>query len=176
MLQTKNSQSYQPYLDLLPVTLNTTPPMPVDPDTMQAPSEPHEVHWLIVTDDKGSREIPLGGEIYSIGRDPNSDIRIFSMFVSRRHATLVRKDRANGSYDYKIVDGDLEGNQSSNGILINGRKLNNHFLKHKDEIVFAGGVSAEYHRVKRDERDTESEDPFDITLIDPHMIDELEEE
>lgn len=176
MPEIKLSQSYQPYLDLLTVSPREPLPMPLNPDAIPTPSEPNEVHWLIVLDDKGSREIPLGGEIYSMGRDPNSDIRIFSMFVSRRHATLVRQDRENGSYDYRIVDGDLEGNHSSNGILINGRKLNNHILKHKDEIVFAGGVSAEYHRVKRDQRDTESEDPFDITLIDPHMIDEFEED
>ncbi len=176
MPETKISQSYQPYLDLLPVSLREPPPMSLNPDVIQTPCEPNEVHWLIVTDDKGRREIPLGGEIYSMGRDPNSDIRIFSMFVSRRHATLVRQDREDGSYDYKIVDGDLDGNHSSNGILINGRKYNTHILKHKDEIVFAGGVSAEYHRVKRDERDTESKDPFDITLIDPHMIDEFEED
>ena len=176
MPETQISQSYQPYLDLLSVRLRETPQMPLDLDDIQTPSEPNEVHWLIVTDDKGSREIPLGGEIYSMGREPNSDIRIFSMFVSRRHATLVRQEREDGSYDYKIVDGDLEGNHSSNGILINGRKYNTHILKHKDDIVFAGGVSAEYHRVQRDERDTESKDPFDITLIDPHMIDEFEED
>ncbi len=136
--------------------------------------EPNEVHWLVVEDDKGRRELPLGGELYSIGRDSDADIRLFSMFVSRRHATLVRRYREDGNYAYQIVDGDLEGNPSSNGISINGRKLQSHSLKHKDKIVFGSGVTATYYLLKRDERKTDSGDPFDITLIDPGMIDDLE--
>jgi hypothetical protein len=54
--------------------------------------------------------------VYSIGRDPRCDIRLFSQFVSRRHATLVRLPREDGSSFYRIVDGDAKGKPSANGL------------------------------------------------------------
>ena len=165
MLETKTSQSHQtsPNMPRMGININSS-----------EHSEPNEVHWLVVEDDKGRREIPLGGQLYSLGRDSDSDIRLFSMFVSRRHATLVRQNREDGNYGYQIVDGDLEGNASSNGISLGGHKIQSHSLKHKDKILFGSGVAATYYLVKRDERKTESGDPFDITLIDPGMMDDLE--
>jgi len=151
-------------------------------------SEFDVVHWLIVEDNKGERRYPLGGKVYSIGRDSSSDIHLCSMFVSRRHATLVRQKRRDGSCNYQIVDGDLEGKLSANGILINGRKLpapnlknklSAQNLKHQDKIVFGAGVSAIYHQLDRPNKPIDNQigslDPLDdITLIDPGMID-LEE-
>ncbi|MBD0345362.1 MAG: FHA domain-containing protein [Coleofasciculus sp. Co-bin14] len=128
-------------------------------------SEPQEVHLLIVEDDKGSREFTLNGEVYSIGRDPSCNIRLFSMFVSRRHATLVRQQQEDGNYKYQIIDGDQQGQRSANGILINGRKLQTHDLVNEDKIVFGPGVSAKYQRLKSGPLD-----PYDITLIDPGMM------
>ena len=139
------------------------------------PLESHDVHLLIVQDDKGPREIPLGGEVYSIGRDSESDIRLFSLFVSRQHATLVRQPRDDGRYDYQILDGNLQGHPSANGILINGRKLPSHNLKNEDEVVFGSKVSAKYYILKRGQRKSAPLDPFDITLIDPSMIEESED-
>jgi pSer/pThr/pTyr-binding forkhead associated (FHA) protein len=136
------------------------------------PSEPQEGHWLIVEDDKGRREFPLGGEVYSIGRAPNCDIRLHSLFVSRRHATLVRRQRDDGSYYYRIVDGDLKGQSSSNGILINGRKQPAHDLENEDEVMFDPRVTAKYYRFKRETGKSGPVDPLDVTLIDPAMIEE----
>ncbi len=104
-------------------------------------------HVLILEDDKGRREYPLEAEVYSIGRDPQCDIRLFSLYVSRRHATLERRQRDNGSYYYRIVDGDLKGKPSPNGILINGRKLQACDLENEDEILFAPGVRAKYYKL-----------------------------
>lgn len=53
-------------------------------------------HLLIIEDDKGRKEFTLGESTYSIGRDPKSDIRLFSQFVSRHHATLVQRHREDG--------------------------------------------------------------------------------
>lgn len=136
--------------------------------------EPQETHVLIVEDDKGSRKFPLGGEVYSIGREPESDIRLFSLFVSRRHATLVRRDKKDGSYDYQIVDGNLKGQLSANGILINGHKFQTHTLNNQDEIEFGPGVTAMYI-LKNKEKKSGPLDPFDVTLIDPSRVDESEE-
>jgi pSer/pThr/pTyr-binding forkhead associated (FHA) protein len=72
------------------------------------PSEPHQNHLLIIEDDKGRREFVLDGPVYSIGRDPKCDVRLVSQFVSRRHATLVQLLNDNGTYYYRIVDGNLK--------------------------------------------------------------------
>ncbi|NEP56101.1 MAG: FHA domain-containing protein [Symploca sp. SIO2G7] len=176
MSKAKTSQFHQPPPNLSNVDISKEP---------WETSEFDVVHWLIVEDDKGERRYPLGGKVYSIGRDSNSDIRLCSMFVSRRHATLVRQKRKDGSCNYQIVDGDLEGKLSANGILINGRKLpapniKNKLaaqnLKHQDKIIFGAGVSAIYHQLDRQQRRTDNQtrslDPLDdITLIDPGMID-----
>lgn len=127
-------------------------------------------HLLIIEDDKGRKEVPLESKIYSIGRDQKSDIRLYSQFVSRRHATLVPYPREDGTYFYRIIDGDLQGRVSANGLLINGRKLKAHDLQDEDEIVFGPQVRAIYYILKRDSMPTVPPDEFDITLISPGMM------
>ncbi len=136
---------------------------------MAAPTNSN--HLLIIEDDKGRREFTLEEAVYSIGRDPKSDIRLFSQFVSRRHATLVRRQREDGSPYYRIVDGNLKGKPSANGLLINGKKLQAHDLQDEDEVVFGPQVSAKYYLLKRvDPNPTGPPDEFDITLISPGMM------
>jgi pSer/pThr/pTyr-binding forkhead associated (FHA) protein len=127
-------------------------------------------HLLIIEDDKGRREFPLKEAVYSIGRDPDSDIRLCSQFVSRRHATLVRRQREDGSYYYRIVDGNLKGKASANGLLINSKKTQAHDLEDEDEVIFGPQVSAKYYVLKRDAIPTGPPDEFDITLISPNMM------
>lgn len=138
-------------------------------------SEPHQNHLLIIEDDKGRREFVLDGPVYSIGRDPKCDIRLVSQFVSRRHATLVQLLNEDGSYYYRIVDGNLKGKPSANGLLINGRKLQAHDLQNEDEIVFGPQVRAIYYLLRRDAVIPVPPDEFDITLISPNMVGEPED-
>jgi len=109
-------------------------------------------HVLIVEDDKGRRVFTLEDPLYSIGRTSDVDIRLFSQFVSRRHATLVRREREDGSVYYRIVDGDLKGKLSAKGLAINGQKLQSHDLEDMDKILFGSQVSATYYIVKKEER------------------------
>lgn len=139
------------------------------------PSEPHQNHLLIIEDDKGRREFTLDGPVYSIGRDPKCDIRLVSQFVSRRHATLVQMPNEDGTYYYRIVDGNLRGKTSANGLLINGRKLQAHDLENEDHVVFGPGVNAIYYSLKRDAVQTVPPDEFDITLISPGMVGDPED-
>ena len=135
------------------------------------PAQIHKSHCLLVEDDKGRKEIILKKPSYSIGRGQQCDIPIQSPFVSRHHATILRRFRDDGYVYYEIVDGDGKGNISANGILINGRKLTTHELKHGDKIVFGPQVFAIYHHSQRDIFPTmPPDDPFDITLIDPAMM------
>src|ERR671933_1846436 len=107
-------------------------------------AQPKSNHLLIIEDYKGRKEFTLEEPVYSIGRDPKSDIRLFSQFVSRRHATLVRRHREDGSPYYRIVDGNLKGKPSANGLLINGKKLQAHDLEDEDEVMFAPQVRANF--------------------------------
>lgn len=131
---------------------------------------------LIVEDSKGRREIILDSSVYSIGRDPKCDIRLSSQFVSRHHATLVQLPKDDDSYYYRIVDGNLKGKPSANGMLINGRKFPAHDLKNEDEIVFGPQARAIYYQLRRDSLSTMPPDEFDITLISPNMVEEDSDE
>jgi pSer/pThr/pTyr-binding forkhead associated (FHA) protein len=137
--------------------------------------QPKQNHILILEDDQGRKEFTLDGPVYSIGRDQRCDIRLFSQFVSRRHATLVRLPREDGSFYYRIVDGDSKGKPSANGLLINGRKIPAHDLKNEDEVVFGPQVRAIYYMLKRETMPSGPPDEYDITLISPNMMDELED-
>ncbi|MBF2086337.1 FHA domain-containing protein [Thermoleptolyngbya sp. C42_A2020_037] len=135
-------------------------------------SASHPNHLIIIEDNKGRREYTLESEVYSIGRDPTCDIRLISQFVSRHHATLVRMVDDHGGYYYRIVDGNGKGKASSNGLLINGKKLGAHDLENQDKVVFGPQVQAIYYMLKRENVATVPPDEFDITLISPNMIDE----
>lgn len=132
-------------------------------------------HLLIIEDDQGRKEFILDGPVYSIGRDPRCDIRLFSQFVSRRHATLVRLPQEDGSFYYRIVDGDSKGKPSANGLLINGRKIPAHDLKDEDEIVFGPQVRAIYYLLSKDTIPTGPVDEYDVTLIGPNMMPDFDE-
>lgn len=133
---------------------------------------PQKEHFLVVEDDKGRQEIILTAPCYSLGRSPDCDIRLRSQFVSRYHATLLRCVKVDGESYYRIVDGDSQGRLSSNGLLVNGRKMSSCDLKHGDEVVFGPQVFAIYQYRQRDNFPTQpGNDPFDITLIDPAMMD-----
>ncbi len=128
---------------------------------------------LIVEDSQGRREISLDSSVYSIGRDPKCDIRLASQFVSRHHATIVQLPKDNKTL-YRIVDGNLKGKPSANGMLINGRKVQSHDLRNEDEIVFGPQARAIFYQLARDTFSGVAPDEFDITLISPNMIDEDE--
>jgi pSer/pThr/pTyr-binding forkhead associated (FHA) protein len=144
---------------------------------MSDPSaKPLQEHVLIITDDGGHREILLTEPFYTIGRSPRADIRIRSQFVSRIHAVLVRKSSDNAHAPYRIMDGDEDGQSSVNGLLINGNKEQDYTIQPGDEIVMGPQVSMRYEYRRRDQFGTlPSNEEFDITLIDPSMIDDEED-
>lgn len=141
-------------------------------------AETNESHLLILEDDQGRKEFTLEHPVYSVGRDRECDIRLVSQFVSRRHATLVRLPRDNNShrYYYRIVDGDAKGKPSSNGLMINGRKMSAHDLKNEDEIVFGPQVRAIYYLLRDTMRLGQTDaSEYDITLINPGMTEDIED-
>lgn len=61
----------------------------------------------------------------TIGRDPENDIQIDSLAVSRVHARIVK-----GSNSYLIEDLD-----STNSTIVNGKKINKKYLMENDQIT-----------------------------------------
>jgi diguanylate cyclase (GGDEF)-like protein/PAS domain S-box-containing protein len=103
---------------------------------------------LVIEDPKNRQAIPLDRATYSIGRDPSNDIVIRSRLVSRHHATLLRvKYPGTRKHSFWLIDGDLNGNRSTNGVFVNGKRCLSHELQHDDSIVFGGGGQASYHSV-----------------------------
>jgi len=142
-----------------------------DPNhSLPTKAESDEQHLLIIEDDQGRKEFPLEESFYSIGRNTDCDIRLISQFVSRHHATLIRvpKQDSSENYYYQIIDGDLQGKHSANGLLINGHKMSGHKLKNEDEFVFGPQVRAIYYLLKKCEYlgHTDASE-YDITLINP---------
>jgi diguanylate cyclase (GGDEF)-like protein len=103
-------------------------------------------HILVIEDRESRRTISLDDVKYTIGRHPSNSIPISSKQISRHHATLICKtNRQTNQYSFWILDGDMEGNKSYNGIFINGEKSLIHELQEGDLINFGCEVNASYH-------------------------------
>ncbi len=110
-------------------------------------SNPAEVrHVLVIEDQKSRRLVSLTENTYDIGRDPHSAIPLYDRQVSRHHATLLRvNDYQNEHCSYRLIDGNLQGKRSTNGVMINGQYCLSHELRHGDLIRFASKSKASYH-------------------------------
>jgi predicted component of type VI protein secretion system len=75
----------------------------------------------------GGPDIPTGREPIIVGRHPHCDVRLRSIRVSRRHCFLSEVDGA-------VIVRDLG---SSNGTLINGRRVEAGRLRPGDELSIA---------------------------------------
>ena len=133
---------------------------------MSLSPSPELKHLLIIEDDRGYQEYILEAPTHTLGRDPNCDIRVFSQFVSRRHATLVQIQEEDGSCRYRIIDGVPKGKPSSNGMMVNGRKILACDLNDQDEIVLGPKVKATYRQHPQDNHHSRS--GFDDTIIPEH--------
>lgn len=78
-----------------------------------------EYHLLHVTDQEGERTYHLNVAAVSIGRDSSNGIVIADPRVSRHHAMLIRMPSQTHQYAYELIDGDLEGCLSQNGVYVN---------------------------------------------------------
>ncbi len=103
-------------------------------------------HLLVIKDRRGKRAIPLTQDIYSLGRSQDNSIVLYGSSVSRQHATIARRvNLANQLAPFEIIDGNLEGTPSTNGLLINGVKRDRTLLQHGDIIELGQGVKITYY-------------------------------
>ena len=101
----------------------------IDPEELVPPAPPR----LIVTNN-GSvmQDLSMEKPRVLIGRSEHNDVSINSRFVSRHHALLVRHGAATFLMDLN----------STNGTLVNSKRVSNHVLMH-DDIITLG-----HHRIK----------------------------
>ena len=97
---------------------------------------------LVIEDNEGKRAVGLEAAIYTIGRSATNCIVLHSQLVSRQHASLVRVTE--NPPLFRLVDGNLQGIRSTNGLIVNGQHCFERELSHKDEIIFADNVKAWY--------------------------------
>lgn len=103
-------------------------------------------HLLLLEDKQGKRTIKLEASTLSIGRHPTNSIVLYSHLISRQHAILLRVTKPEtATYLFRLIDGNLQGKRSTNGLIVNGRRCFYHDLKHGDVIVFGGDVKARYY-------------------------------
>ncbi len=102
-------------------------------------------HLLILGGTTGFSLVSLEASSHSIGREQTNSIVLESKAVSRQHALLLRVTSADASsYGFLLIDGDLQGKRSTNGLKVNGRKRFSHRLKGGDCILFGNQVRARY--------------------------------
>ncbi len=108
-------------------------------------SEIGTYHILLISDARGTRNFLLDSLKYTIGREVHNNIQLFSRFVSRQHAILLRVPNDRGGYSYRIIDGDSSGKASVNGVIINHHiKVTSYDLCHGDVITLAPNVDLTY--------------------------------
>ena len=108
-------------------------------------------HILIVEEPSFRKTVVLEEATYSLGRHSSNDIIIAAQKVSRHHATLLRRtDVKTNDYSYWILDGDLQGNRSRNGIYVNGKKCLVHELKNGDVVRLSADIQAFYQTTTED--------------------------
>ncbi|MDJ0726447.1 MAG: FHA domain-containing protein [Prochloraceae cyanobacterium] len=107
-------------------------------------------HILVIKDRKERRMITLTKDIYTLGRSSKNGIVIYDRQVSRYHATLVRKqDMRTKKYSFWLIDGDLKGRRSTNGLLVNNKQSLSRKLKIGDVIGLSGTTTLKYYKFSR---------------------------
>lgn len=104
-----------------------------------------EYRLLAIKNGQNEKVIVLESATYSIGRHEANSIVLNSKAVSRHHATLIRiSDSKSKKYYFRIVDGDLNGKASLNGLFVNGQRYSSYDLQDGDVITFEENIIISY--------------------------------
>ena len=102
-------------------------------------------HVLIVESTEIRKAVTINSSIYTIGRHPGNSLVFASQQISRYHATILwLKSRETQECSYWILDGDVEGKRSLNGISINGKKSFLQQLRDGDSILIGNHIKLRY--------------------------------
>ena len=102
-------------------------------------------HILAIEIDQKKQLISLEDATYTIGRHQANAIVLDDQTVSRNHAFLLRICDVNTKqHSFRIIDGDLNGKRSQNGLWVNGKRCFIHDLQDHDVISFGERIHATY--------------------------------
>lgn len=87
-------------------------------------STPSQARLVVTMQGEAEREVSLKSDRVLVGRGEEADLRIDSVFISRYHALIVR----DGNRDLLLDLG------STNGLLVNSRRILRRALRHRDLI------------------------------------------
>jgi len=105
---------------------------------------------LLVETPNFQSPLHLSSGLYTVGRNPRNTIVICSPKLSRKHAYFYKKISSNDStVVYSVVDGDLQGNRSTNGLWVNGKQYLEKELKNGDIICLSDDVALRYYVIKK---------------------------
>ncbi|WP_299484580.1 EAL domain-containing protein [Acaryochloris sp. IP29b_bin.137] len=114
---------------------------------IEALIHPHRqtYHILAIELDQKKQLISLEDATYTIGRHKANAIVLDDQTVSRNHAFLLRICDVNSKqHSFRIIDGDLNGKRSQNGLWVNGKRCFIHDLQDHDVISFGEHIHATY--------------------------------
>lgn len=114
-----------------------------------------QINHFLVPENNGNPEhsdepILLQENIVTIGRNDDNVIVLNRQSISRYHAHLIKQKQEEDFY-YEIIDGDIQGNLSKNGIFVNNVQVQKSILKHGDLITLGLGINLKYHIGKYEE-------------------------
>lgn len=118
------------------------------------------LYLLIIEDNKERNIIYLENYSYEIGRRHNADIILRDLSVSRNHATIIKEyNPLEDFFFYKIIDGNLSGEKSKNGLIINNKKIEEKYLEHGDLIIFGDYAKARFFVI---DKNSQGQNFFDL--------------
>jgi SARP family transcriptional regulator, regulator of embCAB operon len=103
------------------------------PETVDFGSDEGAAQWRAFLELPDSQQVHLGPQPVTIGRRPDSTVRLNDNRVSRRHAVVEPVDG-----HFVVVD-----QESTNGTFVNGSRVVRHALDNGDELSF-GGVTVRF--------------------------------
>ena len=134
-------------------------------------------HLVTIEYNNQQKSIILKNEVYSIGRHSSNAIVIHDSTISRYHCTIlpVKYKESKDKKVFWIIDGDLKGNRSANGLYINGKKCLSHELQSGDTVSIGGQkVLLSYKLINLDDNQDEDErQPLVTTSQDDDDDDEI---
>ena len=108
-----------------PALRNIAPRVGDDEPPLQAEPLPEGAVRLLIQTTDGREIVHVLGRRTCIGRTPDNDVQIEASCVSRRHAVILAGSR------HTVIE-DLN---STNGVLVNGRRVTRQLLKDGDDVL-----------------------------------------
>lgn len=125
-------------------------------------------HLLVIKTGDHQQTVVLEAATYSIGRHPANSIVLNMGTVSRQHALLLRiHEPKTGNHFFRVIDGNIQGRRSRNGLWINGKRRFSHDLKDQEIISFGEDIQATYHLVTGFPDEYELDDLLAVNSLDP---------